>query len=170
MDDVGFKLGAPTLHARWPLLDDAMPVAPGGLGGLWWVLICLAPGGLNSVQHIPSQCPVHQRAPTSTGIHKDGRLLNLFGPEMHSAMLDQMWLTHASTPSWVSLDSLPWPLTLLGHDKVPTVGPSKIPSFPFLVYMPYGLFFDTTISCRWKDFWRLWCCTILSLSDWAVRA
>lgn len=43
VDDVGFKLGAPTLHARWPLFDDAMPVAP---SGLWWVLICLALGGL----------------------------------------------------------------------------------------------------------------------------
>ena len=147
VDDVGFKLGTPTLHARWPLSMMLCLWRPVGLVGFWWVLICLAPGGLNS-EHIPSQLPVHQRAPTSMSIHKDGRLLNLFGPEMHSVMLTRCG-SHMSLRRLLGLDSLTWPLlVLLGHiagRSRKTVGqrgpPVSIPSFLSSVHHVGHVFF-----------------------------
>ncbi|EGZ75674.1 hypothetical protein NEUTE2DRAFT_126627 [Neurospora tetrasperma FGSC 2509] len=85
VDDVGFQTWRSHVACALagPLFDD--DAMPGGLGGLspWWVLVLL---------------PVHQRAPpTSTGIHKDGLVVESFWARDAFRDADQMWLTYASS-------------------------------------------------------------------------
>lgn len=116
--------GAPTLHARWPLFDDAMPVAPGGLGGLWWVLICLAP--VNTSHPSSRSTNERQQARASTKTAGCSHMRPLRRPWPRSIYYRGRWSCWAIAG-------------LLG------VGPSEGvlwlgSPLSFLVYMPLGLF------------------------------
>ncbi|KHE86050.1 hypothetical protein GE21DRAFT_1307144 [Neurospora crassa] len=113
VDDVGFQTWRSHVACALagPLFDD--DAMPGGLGGLspWWVLVLL---------------PVHQRAPASTGIHKDGLVVESFWARDAFRDADQMWLTYASTYMYMPLQGRPFEIEVLYHTLLKRA-PAKTP-------------------------------------------